>query len=122
LAAGRRCEAAADRLERVGPGSLRIEGDEQSRRSASANGPDGPRQGGQRPLQLVDDRQVGRLTGSRERVQVDRNDPLAEPLQRLRPVPIFERYEDDVGMTDPPRVDPSPVGRKSRDPTGGADT
>jgi len=71
---------------------------------------------GQRPSQLVDDRQVGGDGRPGHRVEIDGDDPLAQPAQRLGPVAVLERHQADVGSGDPEGVDARPVRRKPRDP------
>jgi len=71
-------------------------------------------------LELVDDRQVGGGARPGKGVEVDGDDAFAETLEGLGPIPVLQRNDDDVRATDPPRIDPGPIGRKSRNAAGRA--
>lgn len=74
------------------------------------------------PGQFVDDWNVRGSTGPGERVEVDRDDPLANALQCLRPIAVLQRNHHDVRSTDSFRVHEGPVGGEPRNTGGGRQT
>jgi L-methionine (R)-S-oxide reductase len=69
-----------------------------------------PREVAEGACQFVHDRQVGLLIRAGERVQVDRDDVLAQGPKRLGAVAVLEGNDAEVRLEDPASVHLRPVG------------